>query len=796
MDPWLLLLLLALPPWAMAQDATTACRADPFAGRGLYLRGGFNNWSAAEEQRFVWACNRYELIVQIEGEHSFKIGDDAWSTDADFGRGKDGGLVLRGPNIVQRFRGQPERLLLTMDANRQAQRLAFEAFAGPMPQQNAEPAVTDAVALSLQFDSRSLMHKSPFGAVTAGSELQFAVTAKPGVEQIDLVVETRLLEGNQDRLVYTAVARQPMQRKSAAEGDRWEASLRLDAIAVYGYWFEARIAGQTYALQNNRDNVPWTREKGSGGVGIVALMPAEVKAIRRFRQTVYDPAFKVPAWAADVVYYQIFPDRFRNGDKRNDPQPGRDRHLDHGVEFHENWLDRPWRPGSGDGSDAFYSNDFFGGDLQGIIDKLALLRELGINTLYLNPIFKAPSNHKYDTADYHAIDPAFGNEADFRRLTSQARKLGIRVVPDTSFNHSGSDSIYFNRYGRHGTQGAFQGGKVNPASPYADWYRFDTSQSEPDQQYKGWAGPDLPEFDKSSRSFRDFAFGARDSVTRHWLDAGASGWRMDVAPWVPDDFWREWRIAVKADRPDALTVAETWFDASKFLLGDMFDSTMNYIFRNAVLDYAGGGSAKALVANLELMREAYPPQAFHALMNLISGHDSARALHVLGGQDGSDAATMALAKQRLRLAVFIQMTYPGAPTVYYGDEVGMTGGDDPYNRGTYPWHDLGGKPDLDLRDDFKRLIKLRNDHPVLRRGSLGEPLFADGHVVVLARQLGKTWALTAINNDEQSRTVSVTLPEGAAARYRNALQGGELQAQGRQIKLTVPPRFGTVLVSR
>jgi glycosidase len=285
---------------------------------------------------------------------------------------------------------------------------------------------------------------------------------------------------------------------------------------------------------------------------------------------------------------------------------------------------------------------------------------------------------------------------------------------------------------------------------------------------------------------------------KRWLDRGAAGWRMDVAPWVPDDFWREWRQAVKQHRPDAMTIAETWFDASKYFLGDMFDSTMNYIFRNAVLDYAAGGKAEPFVAQMELMREAYPPQAFHALMNLVSSHDVARALHVLGWQDAqADAATVARAKQRLKLATFIQMTRPGAPCIYYGDEVGVTGGEDPYNRAPYPWADLGGKPDTALRDSFRQLITLRREQPVLRHGTLEAPLFVDAHVVVQPQRLGRTLALTAINNAEEERTLSLSLPPALRrARWVDALTGEPVDARGGRLNLTLPASYGRVLLGR
>jgi glycosidase len=271
---------------------------------------------------------------------------------------------------------------------------------------------------------------------------------------------------------------------------------------------------------------------------------------------------------------------------------------------------------------------------------------------------------------------------------------------------------------------------------------------------------------------------------------------MDVAPWVPDDFWREWRAAIKAHKPDAITIAETWFDASKHFLGDGFDSTMNYIFRNTVLAYAGGGDAALLYRQIELMREAYPPQAFHALMNLLSTHDQARSLHVLGWTDGASAEAIALAKRRFRLALLFQMVFPGSPAIYYGDEVGVTGGDDPYNRATYPWPDEGGQPDLELRAYVKSLTALRHAEPVLRRGSLEAPLFADANVLVLARRLGDRWAITATSNAALPRTLEVTLPGGAPrGPWRDALGQPEATVTDGRLRLNLPALGGQVLLA-
>ncbi len=779
--------LLALAPMARA----TNCKPAPLDEATLYLRGALNNWAAQDEHAFEYRCDAYYLNLRAQGTQEFKLADEDWTPSLTFGADAQG-RPTRGAagNLLRDFNGE-QTLRLRVDADGRATLDVGPRTFRPTPPQ----ALTDRAALATHFDSRDAEFKAPFGAQPRGSEVAFRIgNDMPGLQRATLVIERRRLAGNQEQLAYEPLARIPMTPEPHGRGTGFSARYRFDEVGVFGYWFEIETAQGRYALQNNRDTIYWTREKGSMGPAVVERLPANGKRIRRYRQTIYAPDFQVPGWARDVVYYYVFPERFRNGDKRNDPRPGggrpQDRYQDRDVERHATWNEKPFKPGTGDGSDALYNNDFFGGDLQGLTTKLDYIQSLGANALYLTPIFRAPSNHKYDASDYKHIDPAFGSDDDFVRLCAEAAKRGMRVIPDTSFNHVGADSPYFNRYGNFPAGGAFDGGKPNPASPYYGWFTFKPGETDPGRQYQGWVGiSDLPEIDKGNPSFRAYVYGDPDSVTRLWLDRGAAGWRMDVAPWVPDDFWREWRRAVKAKKPDALTVAETWFDASKYFLGDMFDSTMNYIFRNAVLDYAAGKSGKLMAANLELLREAYPPQAFTALMNLLSTHDQPRALHHLG--EDSD---LALAKQRLRLAVFFQMTYPGAPTIYYGDEVGLGGGDDPGNRAPYPWADEGGYPDEALLADFKRLTGLRHDLPVLRHGLLSAPLHVDDHVVVLARQDGKTWALTATNNSGTARTVQVAVPF-ETDHLRDALSGEDLIVAHQQIELTVPPLFGRVLVT-
>jgi cyclomaltodextrinase / maltogenic alpha-amylase / neopullulanase len=785
------------------------CANAPLGEETIYLRGGMNTWNANEDYAFQFRCDAYYLNVNVKGRHEFRIGDVSWNDQRTFaapaasksieaeklfrvGRIADTGDLI---NLQFDFKGEHTLRLAFDGGNAGSPSLTI----GPKLFENAgETPVSNPVALSVRYDSRLLNHKKPFGAVTASTPLTFVLSAVPGISAITMVFEKRRLEGNQEVLEYSNVQRIAMiGHDMDSERQYWTTNKTFDAIGVYGYYFEIRIDDRTYIYQNNRDEIPWTRERGTNGIGAITEMPDTAKSIRRYRQTVYDANYQVPEWSKDVVYYYIFPERFRNGNKNNDPKAGVTRFHNHSAEVHPSWSGIPYRPNTGDGSDEHYNNDFFGGDLIGIIEKLDYIKELGANTIYMTPIFHAVSNHKYDTADYTQIDPHFGTNIDFETLTAEAKKRGMRVILDTSLNHTGSDSVYFDRFNNFKTNGAFADAKINTASPYADWYSFDAAKSDPDAKYKGWVGVrDLPELNKASLSFREYAYSGKNSIMKQWLDRGASGWRMDVAPWVQDDFWREWRTAVKGHSPDALTVAESYFDSSKFFLGDTFDTTMNYIFRNAVMDYAGGKSAVDSYRYIEFMREAYPQQSFYALMNLLSSHDQPRSLHVFGYQNETiNTATINQAKQKLKLAVFFQMIFPGSPAIYYGDEVGMTGGEDPYNRAPYPWADTGGKPDNNLLTEYKKLIQLRKDNPVLRHGSIDAPLLLDENVIVLLRKHHNTFAITAMNNSETSKTVSIELPSGLpAASMIDAFSKEKLIIQDGKITFTIPAQYGVVLI--
>ena len=465
-------------------------------------------------------------------------------------------------------------------------------------------------------------------------------------------------------------------------------------------WYYFICGGMYYG--NARDNL--------GGPGeIYAHEPPS------YQITVYDPAYETPAWMGDGVMMQIMPDRFfRGGDF---PCRGK---------LHADWYEQPELSLSANGDNA--ANDFFGGDLLGIRQKLPYIASLGVTALYLNPVFLSPSNHKYDTSDYLQIDPAFGTEADLSALCAEGEKFGIRVILDGVFSHTGADSVYFNREHTFPGPGACD----SKDSPYYSWYTF---LHWPDK-YRCWWGFDtLPSVDKTSRAFREFIIRGEDSVCAHWLRAGTSGWRLDVADELPMDFIAEFRARLKKENPQAALIGEVWDDPSRkvaygalrsYCLGDTLDGVMNYPLRAAILGYLLGQISPADCARQILsLYENVPPAFARANMNLLGSHDKPRALSVL-----ADAGNMepdrkyrhpvqltpeqyALGRKRLIAAWNLVCALPGMPTIYYGDEAGLTGMADPYCRRTYPW----GREDETLIAAY-RSAALRRKNKVLTRGDV------------------------------------------------------------------------------
>ena len=419
----------------------------------------------------------------------------------------------------------------------------------------------------------------------------------------------------------------------------------------------------------------------------------------------------VPRWVKDAIFYQIFPERFANGDPSNDP-PGT-----------EPWGGEP------------KSKNYFGGDLKGIIDHLDYISSLGVNTLYLNPIFQSNSNHKYTTDDYLKIDPAFGNEPTFQRLVDSCHARDIRIILDGVFNHTGTGFFAFNDIKVHGAN-----------SKYLKWYNVYSLPVGPPGKpnYEAWWGyGDLPKLMTQNPEVRKYLY----QVTEHWMKVGIDGWRLDVPNEIPHPFWIEWRKLVKSLNPEAYIVGEIWDDGAPWLGGDQFDGVMNYRFRAACLDFFVTGKKNAFEfdTSLAATRAMYSEDANCGMQNLLGSHDTERLLTLCRGD-----------KEKMKLAWLFQMTYVGAPMVYYGDEIGMMGGKDPGCRGTMVWDK--DKQDRDLLEFMKTLIRLRREQLPLRQGSF-EMLAADSlsNVCSFVRRSPEAGCLVVLNNSRKQQTVRIQL---------------------------------------
>ena len=510
----------------------------------------------------------------------------------------------------------------------------------------------------------------------------------------------------------------------------------------------------------------------------------------RWQLTVYEDT-GTPDWFGRGVTYQIFPDRFRRtGTPDVSGMVGR-RWL------HESWDDQPvFRP---DEDGQITNRDFFGGSLAGITEKLDYLQSLSVTTLYLNPIFEAASNHRYDTADYRAIDPLLGDEETFRTLCREAHKRGMRVMLDGVFNHTGSRSRYFNADGFYPELGAAQ----SQDSPYYDWYSFHPWPTD----YDAWWGvKTLPAVNEQRPAYRQFIFKGEDSVVRHWLRCGADGWRLDVADELPGDFIAGIRRAIEDEKPDGYLLGEVWEDGSnkvaysqrrRYLLGRETHGLMNYPLRTALLRWLGGGDAAEFRESMETLRANYPPAAFYGAMNFLGTHDTPRILTLLGAEHipvakeeraafALSPAQLARGRAKLRLAGTLLYGFPGSPTLFYGDEAGMQGFEDPLNRGTYPW----GREDTGLLDFFRALGRLRKERRSLQSGSLTY-IYAQGGGLVITREHEGETTMVALNAGDEALTLTLPWPRGTA---EDGLTGQRFLAVNGQLRLSLPPLDGVVLI--
>lgn len=612
------------------------------------------------------------------------------------------------------------------------------------------------------FHPRLSQYKEPFGAVPLGTAVRLSPAAPEGAAECVLVAQ-REFAGNEEIF--------PMERTKTGFSCVYTAPQTPELV-----WYFFRFTMADGTLQDY------------GNTGF----PGEGETVAAFQLTVYDNSVKTPQWFGDGVTYQILPDRFC---RLEVPDPD-------GM-VGERWVHEDWdelmayAPEDG----LIRNRDFFGGSLKGILSRLDYLESMSVSTIYLNPIFEAASNHRYDTCDYRKVDPMLGTEQDFRLLCSEAKKRGIRIILDGVFNHTGSASRYFNAAGFYDTIGAAQ----SQDSPWFDWYDF----SHWPDQYSSWWGIDtLPQICESRESYVDFIIENEDSVVRHWLRAGASGWRLDVADELPDRFIEKLRTAAMAEKEDAIVIGEVWEDGTtkiaygerrKYLLGHETHGLMNYPFRISAIAWLQGGNAQDFMETMEVIREHYPPAAFYSAMNALGTHDTPRILTLCGQSEDlaqytrEERAHYTLGNndlqrglRRMKLAATLLYTFPGSPTVFYGDEAGVQGCEDPFNRATYPW----GHENQSLLQHFRKMGRIRKTRCSLQRGTI-QYLRAEGGLLVFTRDLDEEHTVIALNNGDTAEELVLSWDAPLA---KDALSGQSFLCRNGEIRLTLPAESGVVLI--
>jgi len=641
----------------------------------------------------------------------------------------------------------------------------------------------------------------PEGAVPAGTEVIFYVyTPRRDVSKVVLTLSDRGLSDEQAPTSGKPKAVKDVELTKVAESndgfyDVWSYKFTAEEVTWYQY--------VAYAYDGAKK-----RQVGEG------------------RLTVYDPDFTTPDWLKNAVIYQIFPDRFKNGNPENDVTQEGQEFIFHDDYFDEdftlpgdylgqliqgaNWTDpvTSWATVTmTDGSKKCGYVDsyrFYGGDLDGIIEELDYLQSLGVTAIYLNPIFPSETTHRYDPASYFGVDPRLGDAETFKRLTEEAAKRGIKIINDITPDHSGDDSLYFDVKGAYSTVGAHE----SQESPFFDWYTF---TQWPDK-WQGWAGfSAMPIINVLNPKVQEFFLTGEKNVMKYWNELGSSGWRVDVAMQIPMGFTREMRKALKALDPDNVMIAEVWDHYDQVIpmvLGDSFDSAMNYRVRSLLIgdwdnDHVGtnpkfqGFFLKKEMTQEDFwqkyrqMKNDYPREAFYAMMNLVDSHDAARPLYYLNNTWDDHA------KDAMKALSFFLYTIPGAPTTFYGDEAGATNEgefgcnkdrpitDDPFMRVPFPW----GKEDTNLQEWYKNLGAVRNEYSFLRTGEI-QPLLVEGsdRVIAYLRYDENATALALFNGSDETATVSVDV--GYYLKADAALKGviGEdMKLEDGVLKLTLQP---------
>ncbi|WP_207751663.1 glycoside hydrolase family 13 protein [Clostridium saudiense] len=573
--------------------------------------------------------------------------------------------------------------------------------------------------IQIFHDSHNLELRNPFGAVSIGTKVRIRLwTSKKCSAYINLInfynnqIEIQMKEIGWNSLV-----------------NNWVYETEVDTLNNIGliyYYFRVNYYGRDIIYGNNIESL--------GGVGQVYFNEPV-----SYQITIYSKQ-EVPSWYREGIIYQIFVDRFFNGEDE-----GKVLNPKKNTFIYGNWDDSPMYIKDMNGNIVRW--DFYGGNLLGVKKKLEYIKSLGVSVIYFNPIFDSPSCHKYDTGDYEKIDPMFGDEEIFKDLCSEAEKLGMRIILDGVFSHTGSDSKYFNKFGNYDSLGAYQ----SLHSPYYRWYRFN---DYPNLYETWWGFSNMPNVDELNPSYLDYIIRNDNSVIEKWLRLGAGGWRLDVADELPDEFIKILKKKLKEVKKDGVLIGEVWEDASnkvsynrkrEYLFGNELDSVTNYPLRQIILDlvrnYIG---SKYFIKKYLSLKENYPKEYFYSTMNMLGNHDTERVLTMLNNN-----------VNLLKEAVVIQMTLPGVPLIYYGDEAGLTGGKDPSNRKSYPW----GKENNDILGFYRKISAIRVSEEALRNGEIEFLEFNNG-ILAYQRTLNKDRIIIAVNIMEKEENILINNVDG------------------------------------
>lgn len=576
--------------------------------------------------------------------------------------------------------------------------------------------------MTCYHNTRNLKYRSTFGAALLNSYVRLSIDVK-GDDIKSVTLRVFYGDDNEENL-FACEIDEEVTATNVNSDTNYFYNLKLTENKVCWYSFIIEDSDKKYYYG--------PMEKRTGGEGCIYESESP-----SFQITVYKERV-LPNWYKNAICYQIFPDRFNKGDEAK-----LEKNIEEASKYHKNGIKRniiiPWNKEpkyETDKDGKILSWDFYGGTLNGIKEKLDYLNELGIGCIYLNPIFEASSNHRYDTANFLEIDPLLGSKEDFEKLCSSAREKGIQIILDGVFNHVGKDSIYFNNEKNYGDISA-----ADKNSPYHEWFNF-----KEDGTYDSWWGiDDLPAINENKDSYKNFIYRDRNSVVRTWLKAGASGFRLDVADELPEDFIKGIKETILEEKHnDGILIGEVWEDASNkisygklrnYFAGDELDAVMNYPLRSCLIDFINKEiNAYDVYEVIMSLKENYPDYALYGSLNLLSSHDRERILTMLGVSGNHYA--------KLWLAILMQMTLPGVPCIYYGDEVGLLGEKDPKNRATYPW----GSENRDVFNMYRNAIRLKKDYSVFTDGTF-EPFVIDVDLFGYIRENETEKAIVLINTN-------------------------------------------------